>query len=239
VIIVKATPLLLLVALTACSSSPPYATTVGVLQPGATLAVHIQQGNVNAYQPIEGQPANRFTLSATALPKGTAPPAPVIRPAGSGVVVSAPAIANLLVRVPTGVNLVVDSQKGNVNVTDINGNATISAKAGDVNVMLPGYAQASDVQGNVAVTMGSIDWPGTLHFSTQHGDIEVSISERAAFHVRLHTDNGTLFTDFDLRGTSQGSAETIDAPVNGGGPRSIDISTGFGSIRLLRLHPQA
>jgi hypothetical protein len=239
-LIVKVTPLLLLVVLTACQGTAPYATTIGVLQPGSTLTVHAAGGNVNAYQPIEGQPGDRFTLAPTALPKGTPPPVPHIRPVGNGIVVDAPGpLANLLVRVPKGVNLVVDSQKGDVNVTDISGNAKISAKAGNVTVMLSGYAQASDVEGSISVTMGSTDWPGTLRFTTQHGDVEVSVNEHAAFNVRLHTDNGTLFTDFDLRGTSQGSAETIDAPVNGGGSRSIDISTSFGSIRLLRLHPQA
>jgi hypothetical protein len=48
-----------------------------------------------------------------------------------------------------------------------------------------------------------------------------------------------LFTDFNLRGTSQGRSETIDGDVNGGGTRSIDIETQAGAIRLLKLHPQA
>jgi hypothetical protein len=67
----------------------------------------------------------------------------------------------------------------------------------------------------------------------------VWINENAAFDVHLHTDRGTLFTDFDLRGTSQGGSETIDGRVNGGGSHGIDIETSAGQIRLLRLHPQA
>ena len=67
----------------------------------------------------------------------------------------------------------------------------------------------------------------------------VYIPETAAFHARLHTDNGTLFTDFGLTGTSHGSDETIDAPVNGGGPLGVDLESNRGTVRLMRLSPQA
>ena len=80
---------------------------------------------------------------------------------------------------------------------------------------------------------------GTLSFSSQHGDVELWISTKASFTVRLHTDNGTLFTDFGLQGTSSGTSETIDGSVNGGGPQRIDVETKAGAIRLLRLQPQA
>jgi hypothetical protein len=223
----------------ACSATPPYATTVGVLKPGATLVLRVGQATVNAYQPVTGQRRNLFTLSATALPKATPPPAPRLRVAPLGVTVNAPdPLASLLVRVPDGVNLVVNSQRGDVNVTDIDGNARIVALKGNVNAMLPGYVQAAVGSGNLSVTMGSTDWPGTLRFSTQHGDIELRVSAKAAFGVHLHTGDGTLFTDFALRGTSQGSAETIDGRINGGGGHGIDVEAANGTIRLLRLQPQ-
>jgi hypothetical protein len=88
------------------------------------------------------------------------------------------------------------------------------------------------------VLMGATQWPGTLDFSTRHGDIEVWISAKAAFGVHLHTADGVLFTDFGLRGTSSGSAETIDGSVNGGSAQRVDVETPSGSIRLLRLQPQ-
>jgi DUF4097 and DUF4098 domain-containing protein YvlB len=47
-----------------------------------------------------------------------------------------------------------------------------------------------------------------------------------------------LFTDFDLRGTSSGRAETIDGSVNGGTAQRIDVETSSGAIRLLRMQPQ-
>jgi hypothetical protein len=237
---VKLAPaLLLLPALLACSAATPYVTTVGILKPGATLAIRIGSGTVNAYQPATGQRRDLFTIAATALPKGTPPPPPRLHVAPLGIVVRAPrSLASLLVRVPDGVNLVVTSHQGDVNVTDITGNARIAAARGDVAIMLPGYAQAAVGEGNLTVRMGATDWPGTLHFSTQRGDVGLWISGLASFNVHLHTDNGVLFTDFGLRGTSNGRSETIDGGVNGGSTHALDVQTGNGDIHLLRLQPQ-
>ncbi|HXM08005.1 MAG TPA: DUF4097 family beta strand repeat-containing protein, partial [Candidatus Acidoferrum sp.] len=148
-------------------------------------------------------------------------------------------LGSLLLRVPDGVALAIKSSQGDVHVTNITGVVDVSAAKGDVQIMVPAYAQASIGEGNLSATMGSTNWPGTLHFTLGHGDAEVWVNENTAFHVRLHTDNGMLFTDFDLRGTSHGHSETIDGMINGGGPRSIDIETRAGAIRLLKLHPQA
>jgi hypothetical protein len=233
--------LLLLVAPAGCRSETPYATTVGILPPGSTLTVRVADATVSAFAPAGGQARNRFTLEATALPNAPPPPAPRLRAIlGHSLTVQADRpLADLLVRVPDGVTLVIASRRGDVHVTNITGNANIVAAHGDVQALLPGYAQARAITGNVSVTMGSTGWPGTLRFSTEQGNVTVWINENAAFNVHLHTDRGTLFTDFDLRGTSQGASETIDGRVNGGGSHGIDIETTTGAIRLLRLHPQA
>ena len=236
----RVSPLLLLL-LAGCSNATPYATTVGLLPPGDTMTVQIAQGTLQAFQPANGEPRNRFTVAATAMGRATAPPPPHIVPARQGILVESPQpLGNLLVRVPDGVTLVVRSQRGDVNVTDISGPARIVAERGNVRVFIrEGYAEASTGTGSIDVAMGSASWPGTLRFESQHGDIAISVEDTASFRVHMHTDDGTLFTDFNLRGTSNGGSETIDGAVNGGGPHAIDIETVRGSIRLLRLHAQA
>lgn len=229
-------PLLLLIA--GCSNQTPYATTIGSLAPGSKMTVSLARGVLDAYHPASGDPANRFTISATARKREPQPAAPQLRSSNGGVTVSAGPLAELLVRVPEGVNLVVNARDGNVNVTDITGNADIIVGKGDVDAMLPGYAQAHAGSGDVSVRMGSEDWPGTLRFSTGRGNVDVWIRDRASFHVHLHTSNGTIFTDFNLRGSSQGRSETIDGNVNGGGSHGVDIETSAGEVRLLQLHPQ-
>jgi hypothetical protein len=212
-----------------------------MLRPGATMTVHVTNGVVNVFKPEIGAKPTQFTITASAYAGATPKPsAPVVRPDGTGIDVKVPdAIANLLVRVPDGVNLHVDSTTGNVNVTDITGDIRVRSGTGSIKIMVPGYAQASTHDGDVNVTMGATHWPGTLHISSDNGDVTVYVPETAAFHVRMHTDDGTLFTDFDLRGTSHGSNETIDAPVNGGSAFGLDLESKRGAVRLLRLTPQA
>ena len=204
------------------------------------MEVRVADATLSAFQPELGQAHDRFTVAATAMAKGTPPPAPRVRAMREGVIVDAPdPLADLLVRVPDGVTLIVVSRHGDVHVTNVNGNARIFAGRGNVQAIVPGYAQALASTGNLGITVGATQWPGTLHFITGRGDVVLWINERAAFRVHLHTADGSLFTDFDLRGTSQGASETIDGPVNGGGPQRIDVETGAGMIRLLRLHPEA
>lgn len=223
----------------ACGApSTPYVTTIGALRAGETMRIRVASATLNVYAPEKSQKRNLFTISATAMPKGTPPPPPSLRPDPHGVAVTAPnPLAVLLVRVPDRVDLDVASLNGDVNVTDVTGNARVIAGHGNVSIMLPGYAQASVNDGNIQATMGSMSWPGTLRFFTGRGDVELRINPSTPMHVHLHTGNGTLFTDFALTGTSSGPAETIDATINGGG-RGIDVETTSGSIRLLRLQPQ-
>ena len=233
--------LLLLAAtgLASCGSHTPYVTTTGTLPPNAIMTVRAVQAGINAYKPAVGQPDDLFTVSATAL-GGVPPEAPTIRHAGNGIVVDARApLRNLLLRVPANVNLNVDSQRGDVDVTEISGNVDVHAGVGSVDVMIAGYAQASVAKGQISVTMGSTTWPGVLTFRNRDGDVEVWVTETAKFRVHMHTGDGMLFTDFPLHGTSSGTGETIDGVVNGGAARAIDIDVKRGNIRLLSLHPEA
>jgi hypothetical protein len=202
--------------------------------------VTVADAPVNAYAPMASQRRTLFTVAATALPHGTPPPPPLVRPGRGGIEVTASnPLASLLVRVPDRSNIVVRSKHGDISVTDIAGDADVATANGNVTVMLNGYAQASTGTGALTVTMGAQSWPGTLRFSTQRGDITLWINPKADCAVHLHTDSGTLFTDFGLRGSAAGHAETIDGVLGGGGSQRIDVETAIGSIRLLRLQPQA
>jgi len=218
----------------------PYATIVGVLKPRSVMTVNIESGVINAFKPAANQRPDQYTISATAVAGESPQPSPVVHRDGQGITVDARGkLANLLVRVPQGVDLVVHSKNGNVNVTDISGNVNVDAANGDVKIMVSGRAQARTTNGSINATMGATSWPGTLHFAAQTGDVTVYIPETAAFHARMHTDDGTLFTDFGLVGTSSGNNETIDAPVNGGSSFGLDLESKRGAVRLLRLTPQA
>jgi hypothetical protein len=231
---------LVLVSLSSCGpAQTPYATSVGVLQPGQRMVVRIDRGTVNAYAPAVGQPRDRFTIEAFAQSPGSASIAPSIRPIRGGIEVRAATLQSLLVRVPQGVDVVIVSGGGDVNVTDISGTARATTTAGNITMMLPAYGSASITRrGTIQLIVGAATWPGTISATTPTGDVNLSVNENDRFRANLTTNDGTIFTDFNLRGTSTGKRERIVGLANGGSGSSLVASTGKGAIRLLRLAPQ-
>ena len=231
---------LLLPLLAACSAPAPYATTVGLLKPGATMTVLVDGTTLGAYPPSNGQPRDLFTVAATARSKASPPPPPHQRAAMGNLTVTAPpGLDSLLLRVPDGVDLTVHSLSGDVSIADITGNVRVVALHGNVTVVIPGYAQAAVGEGSITATMGSQSWPGTLRFSTAHGDVTIRLGANVAFRVHAHTGAGTIFNDFGLPGQARGGAQNVSGVVNGGGAHAIDVEVTAGNVRLLHLQPQS
>ena len=221
------------------------------MEAGSRLTVRAVNGAVSAYAPVVGQPKDRFTVSGfgkPGSPRGLverngrdltlcqAVPKRGSKCLRDGAGLSAPLA--FLLRVPDRVFLDVRTLRGAINISDVTGNVLARAEDGNVKIMIEGYANASARKGNVSVTFGSTNWPGTLHFSAESGDVEIYVNAKAAARVHLHTDRGTIFTDFELRGTAHGDSETIDGRIGGGGDHAIDVAVHNGSIRMLQLKPQ-
>jgi DUF4097 and DUF4098 domain-containing protein YvlB len=149
---------------------------------------------------------------------------------------------DLLLRGPKDSSFNLTASNGTINVADFDGVVTAQTGNGDIKMLLPQYGQAHAGAGNVSVIFASTTWRGTLHFSSEKGDVELYVNENAAARVRLYTRNGTIFTDFPLKGSARGRSESIDGTINGGPPaktsRAIDVFVRDGSIRLLQLKPQ-
>jgi hypothetical protein len=235
--VVKRLALLLLVALAACSSPAPSFSQIGIMAPGKSITVRNARGDVSAYAPAQGQPKDQYTIEAFAE---NLQDKPVVRNLSNGLLVQTPDTARFryLVRGPEGVTLNLRTQEGSVNVADVSGVVNANVGKGDVKVLVPGYANAHADTGNVTVFFGSTDWPGTLHFTAGTGNVEVWINATAKARVHLHTDNGSIFTDFPLKGTSRGTSETIDGTINGGADRAVDVEIHAGIVRVLQLKPQ-
>ncbi len=208
----------------------------GILQPGATIVVRNVAGDINAFAPARTEPSNQYTVS-TYEPPGIPHTSVTVRPLLVLAQAHAPGV-RFLVRGPAGTSLDINTQQGNVNIADYEGVVNVHTGRGDIKMLIPLYGNASVGTGNMSIIFASTEWPGTVHYGAGNGNIELYVNEHAAAHVRMHTDNGTVFSDFNLRGTSQGTSETIDTVINGGGPRSIDVEVHNGSIRLMQLKPQ-
>jgi hypothetical protein len=207
------------------------------MPPGGTIVVRNIQGDINAYAPERSQTKDMYTIEAYE-PANTSNGVTVRK---SGLLITAeskiPGV-RYLVRGPKGGAMDLNTRAGSIMVADFEGVVNAHNDKGDVKMLIPEYGNASVGTGNISVIFASTDWPGTLHFTTVRGNVELYVNENAKARVRLHTDNGNVFSDFPLKGSSQGQSETIDSTINGGGPRSIDVEVKTGSIRLMQLKPQ-
>lgn len=220
----------------ACAPQAPSIRRDGVFPPGAAIVVNDVQGDIDAFAPERGQPADRYTVAAYE-PNSAQAVSITLKNLLIDARATSPGV-RFLVRGPAGATMNLSTNNGSIMVADFEGTVNAHVGQGNIKMLIPQYGNASIRTGNISVIFASTDWPGTLHFSAQRGNIELYVNENAKAHVRMHTDNGTVYSDFPLRGTSRGNNETIDAPINGGGPRSIDVEVATGSIRLMQLKPQ-
>jgi hypothetical protein len=229
--------LLPLVVFAGCAATPPAVKESGVFPPGATIVARNIKGNIDAYAPERGQPADQYTVAAYGPPQSvTVMKAHLLITARA----TQPGV-NFLLRGPKGGSMDLSTQQGDIHVGDFEGIVNAHTDRGNVAMLIPQYGSASIGTGNMSVIFASTNWPGTLRFTVRNGNVELYVNEHAQARIHLHTDNGTLFTDFPpatLRGTSHGTNETLDGTINGGGPRAIDVAVHNGIIRVLQLKPQ-
>lgn len=204
------------------------------MPPGGAIVVANVKGDIEAYAPLRGSAPDLYTVSAYG-PAGSA------SISAAGLSVRATAIApgvRFLVRGPRGTTMNLSTQTGDIGVADYDGVVNAHTGRGDIKMLIPEYGNASVGNGALSVIFSSTTWPGTLHFDVGRGTAEIYVNEHARARIRMHTDDGTVFSDFPITGTHRGKSETIDAPINGGGPRSIDIEVRRGDIRVIQLKPQ-
>jgi hypothetical protein len=117
---------------------------------------------------------------------------------------------------------------GELDVNDINGEVTLKN--------ISGSAVAHALNGKVLVTFNRIDPQKPMAFSSLNGDIDVTFPPDIKANLSMRTDNGEVYSDFDIQlqtTTSQQTVEdsrgrggkyvvkvdrTVHGTINGGGP---------------------
>ena len=127
---------------------------------------------------------------------------------------------------------------GELELNNVNGEITAKDVAGSV--------VAHTTNGDVKVTMTRVDAKAALAFATLNGDVDVSLP--GSFHgdLRMRSDNGEIYTDFDVQLSPapakieqqrQGGKyrleveQEVRGTIGGGGPE-IQLRTFNGDIYL-------
>jgi Putative adhesin len=166
---------------------------------------------------------------------------------------------DLQVTVPQGANLQLQTNSGDINVTGvdgqmtlttdsgnidasndvINGTSTITTNAGDITAkqtMLSDQATISTTSGDINFN-GTIGTTGTYQFKTDNGSVDLTVPSAPAFHVDASTTSGSInSSDFPaVQKSDLGSGAKATGDVGGSSPQpgaKLIINTGNGDINL-------
>jgi hypothetical protein len=145
---------------------------------------------------------------------------------------------DLVLKIPQDVKLkvgtvndgevVVENLKGELEVNNVNDKISLTDISGSV--------VANTVNGDVTVTFNSIDPKASMAFSTLNGDIRVTLPGETKANLKLKSDNGDVYSDFDIdidktpskidKVTEPGmykikKDDWIYGKINGGGPEMM------------------
>jgi DUF4097 and DUF4098 domain-containing protein YvlB len=146
----------------------------------------------------------------------------------SDLVITVPVHTNASLHTVNNGDIVVSGIDGELDVDDVNGSVTLKNVSGSV--------VAHALNGRVLVTMNRVD-SRNMAFSSLNGDIDVTLPAGIKANVSMRTDNGEVYSDFDVQLASNAPKpivedqrndrggkyrvkieKTVLGTINGGGP---------------------
>lgn len=140
--------------------------------------------------------------------------------------------ADLTVRVPFNTSLSLEAQNnGSIEVENISGEIEAENLNGRVTLTnVSGSVTASTLNGEVKVSLNKVTPDKPMSFSTMNGDIDVILPAETKANVLLKTEQGEVFSDFDIS-LKPAPANPAETPKREGGKFHISLDNAtYGSI---------
>jgi DUF4097 and DUF4098 domain-containing protein YvlB len=112
-------------------------------------------------------------------------------------------------------NIFVSGVDGEFDVNDVNGEVDLKNVGGSV--------VAHALNGHVLVTFNRIDPSKPMAFSSLNGDIDVTFPADLKANVSLRTDNGEVYSDFDVKVQPSDPQQTVEDNRGKGGKYRVKI----------------
>jgi hypothetical protein len=139
----------------------------------------------------------------------------------------APTHTNLKLTAVNGGDIVVENIEGELDISNTNGSITLTGVAGSVD--------AGTTNGSVRATLTRVTEQKPMAFTSLNGSIDVTLPSSTKANLRLRSDNGDVYSDFEMQikaetlPTVQDSAsrnaryrisrnKSVVGSINGGGP---------------------
>ena len=130
-------------------------------------------------------------------------------------VIQVPSASNLELSSTNDGDIVVENVSGTIEVGNVNGSNTLKNVSGNV--------VAQTVNGEILITLSRVTPDKPMSFSTMNGDIDVTFPADVKASVRMKTQQGDIYSDFDvtLKPAAQKPAE--EATKSGKGKYRISF----------------
>jgi len=142
---------------------------------------------------------------------------------------------NLEIEVPSGMDLNVSTYNdGDLMITNIVGEVELTNYNGEIAALnISGSVIATTYNGDIKVTFDKVTEGKPMSYATYNGDIDLSFPAATKATFKVKTEQGDIFTGFDMNIVSSGPVKQQDAKtgsfkikidewkkgdINGGGP---------------------
>ena len=140
--------------------------------------------------------------------------------------IEVPVRANVVLKTVNGGDIVVENIDGDLDVHNINGGITLNGVAGSV--------LAVTTNGRVRATLTRVAAQKDMTFTSLNGDVDVTLPPSTKANLRLRSDHGDVYSDFDVQQSASPPAvqentrgegryrilrtRSVVGTINGGGP---------------------
>ena len=146
------------------------------------------------------------------------------RPQGNGhITIQVPTNASLELKSISGGKIVVTGVSGEIDVENMNGSIELQNVSGNV--------VASSQNGTITASLDKVAAGKPMSFTTMNGKVDVTLPGDTKAKLRLKTDNGNVYSDFDVKMEPDASKPVVEDTRGTGGRYRIRMDHSvFGTI---------
>jgi hypothetical protein len=130
--------------------------------------------------------------------------------------ITVPAHTNLELSTVNDGNILVEGVDGEMEIGDVNGTITLNGVGGSV--------VAHTINGRVKATLARVSAQKPMAFTSLNGEVDVTLPAAAKANLKLRTDNGSVFTDFELRVLPQSTSAVVEDTRQSGGRYRVEVN---------------
>ena len=163
---------------------------------------------------------------------------------GLNFTIEVPRRTNLKVSVVNGDSITVDGVEGDIETSNVNGPTTTLTN-------VSGSVVAHATNGRIVATIARVAAQKAMAFSALNGNVDVTLPASVKANVKMRSDQGDVFTDFDIQLTASKEAPVVKdtrqsngryrlevdrslyGTINGGGPE-FELRSFNGNVYLRR-----